>query len=148
MILLLGMHYIFMRMRMDLNCGSMRVAKLWTFLVRLFRIIYFLEFAYFCDGQFKPSVFESVEFNTPIRQITGIAASQHFIAVRSWDGVTFLEVIKKDESAVTFEMINFHRFKRPPLHVEWHQVIFGQAIIRLEGGPCYLWDISNSANDR
>lgn len=108
---------------------------------------YQLGFAYFSDGRFDPSIAQSVEFNTPIRQIAGIVASRHLIAVRSWDGVTFLEV-EMHHSCLNLNLLNSHRFLWPPLHVEWHQMLYGQAAIRLEGGACYIWDITKSEEDR
>lgn len=74
-------------------------------------------------------------------------AGQHLVAVRSWDGVTFLEV-EMNDSFLNLNLLNSHRFLRQPLHVEWHQVLFGHAAIRLDGGACYIWDITKSEEDR
>ena len=76
-----------------------------------------------------------------------MAARQHLVAVRTWDGVTFLEV-EMNNACINLNLIDSQQFIHSPLHVEWHQVLFGQALIRLEGGMCYIWDLNIPSENR
>jgi hypothetical protein len=92
------------------------------------------------EGEFGFSRGQSVEFNTPIRQIAGDQfQGRTLVAVRTWEGVSILEV-ELHQCHVSLKLIDSMGFKYSPLHVEFNSVIVGQILIILHDGSCYVWD--------
>ena len=89
-----------------------------------------------------------LNFNTPIRQITGIpsTAASELICIRTWDGVAFVKVDWEQE--LRWEILSQQRFAKSAVGVAFHSSLVGEAALVLDGGTVCIWDINREQGER